>query len=43
MGVILTNDWMKEDFERPIKMMEKLKGEFDEHAKVDRIYRHLQS
>lgn len=34
---------MKEDFERPIKMMEKLKGEFDEHAKVDRIYRHLQS
>lgn len=43
MGVISTNEWMKKDFDRPVKMMERLKEEFDETVEVDMIYRHLQS
>lgn len=43
MGVISTNEWMKKDFDRPVKMMDRLKEEFDETVQDDMIYRHLQS
>ncbi|MGE7122561.1 DUF2268 domain-containing protein [Peribacillus sp. NPDC046944] len=43
MGVISTNEWMEKDFDHPVKMMKKLKGEFYEQVKEDMIYRHLQN
>lgn len=41
MGVISTDEWMKKDFNRPVKMMERLKSTFNDILGADMIYHHL--
>lgn len=40
-GVIKTNEWLKQDFDRPLILMKKLQKPFTE-AYPDQLYRHLQ-
>ncbi|MFJ7752311.1 DUF2268 domain-containing protein [Peribacillus muralis] len=41
MGIISTDEWLKKDFDRPVQMMEKLKGAFRNTLDGDVIYQHL--
>ena len=41
MGIIRTNEWLKDDFDRPLSIMKKLQSPFTE-AKPEQLYRHLQ-
>ncbi|AMM92144.1 DUF2268 domain-containing putative Zn-dependent protease [Peribacillus simplex] len=41
MGVILTDEWMKKDFNRPVQMMERLKSTFNNTLDANMIYHHL--
>ncbi len=40
-GIIRTNEWLKDDFDRPLFIMKKLQSPFTE-AKPEQLYRHLQ-
>ena len=40
-GIIKTNEWLNQDFDRPLSIMKKLQSPFTE-AKPEQLYRHLQ-
>lgn len=42
MGIIRTNEWLAQEFDRPLSMMKKLQSPFTE-VKPEQLYRHLQT